>query len=151
MSVPGGSGIDRHRSRTEVPRVVGLGVDGVEERGVGAALVSSHRLKRSIGSRCFHTSTSALTRYFVGSSEVVWARHPVGEGLDERRALAGARGIERVPWSRHTRQDVVAVDPHARGSRTRAPAARAAIRVCFSFGSEMAHWLFWQKKTTGRC
>ncbi len=23
------------------------------------------------------------------------------------------------------------------------------MRVCFSIGSEIAHWLFWQKKTTG--
>ena len=31
------------------------------------------------------------------------------------------------------------------------PRARwySGVRVCFSLGSEMAHWLFWQKKTTG--
>ena len=31
------------------------------------------------------------------------------------------------------------------------PAARwySGIRVCFSSGSEIAHWLFWQKNTTG--
>ena len=31
------------------------------------------------------------------------------------------------------------------------PRARcqSGARVCFSFGSEMAHWLFWQKNTTG--
>ena len=23
------------------------------------------------------------------------------------------------------------------------------MRVCFSSGSEIAHWLFWQKNTTG--
>ena len=23
------------------------------------------------------------------------------------------------------------------------------MRVCFSIGSEIAHWLFWQKNTTG--
>ena len=31
------------------------------------------------------------------------------------------------------------------------PSARwySGMRVCFSIGSEMAHWLFWQKNTTG--
>ena len=39
--------------------------------------------------------------------------HPVGEGLDQRRALTGAGVVERGPGHGVGREHVVAVDPHA--------------------------------------
>ena len=52
--------------------------------------------------------------------------HPVGEGLDHHRAVAGAAFLQRPPGDGQAGQHVVAVDPDARESRSRSTAPRAA-------------------------
>jgi hypothetical protein len=64
------------------------------------------------------------------------------------RTLSGAGGVERGPGHRQAGQYVVAVHPHA-GEAEAAGALEQRDPDCFSIGSEIAHWLFWQKNTTG--
>ena len=52
--------------------------------------------------------------------------HPVGEGLDHHRAVAGAALLQCPPGHRQAGQHIVAVDPDARESRSRSTSPRAA-------------------------
>ncbi len=74
--------------------------------------------------------------------------HPVGEGLDERGPGALARPGQGGTGDGEDGEDVVAVD---RTPGNPKPAARrnSGTLDCRSIGTEMAYWLFWQKKTTG--
>ncbi len=74
--------------------------------------------------------------------------HPVGEGLDEGGALARP--------ARAMAQSVTALTASTSLPSTWTPGKpkplarwNSGIRDCSAMGSEMAHWLFWQKNTTG--
>ena len=77
-------------------------------------------------------------------------RGAVGDRLDERRPVAGARARDRLARRLVDREHVAAVDPRARASRSRPPCRRASPpRVCAESGVEIAHWLLLQKRTSG--
>ena len=74
--------------------------------------------------------------------------HAVGDGLDEGRSLAGVGAGQGQPGGGEDGQDVVAVHLDA-GDAVALPRWAMEACDCRRTGSEMAHWLFWQKKTTG--
>ena len=93
--------------------LVALGVDGVEERGVGDAAAREVRLEP--GDRVAQLPLLQLAGQPVAGRVVGGGvrAHPVGERLDEGRALALAGGGERGPGHGEDGEDVVAVDPDA--------------------------------------
>ncbi len=79
-------------------------------------------------------------------------RGAVRDGLDERRAAAGARALDRLarrlvaPRARRRRRRA------RRGSRSRPPCRRAPPRASArDTGVEIAHWLLLQKRMSGAC
>ena len=86
---------------------------------------SSQRLSRSIGSRCFHDLDLGRDAVLGGVVGGGVRAHPVGVGLDEGRALAGAGGVERRLGDGVDGEHVVAVDPDAGEAEAAARGATA--------------------------
>jgi hypothetical protein len=75
----------------------------------------------------------------------------VGDGLDEGGAAAGAGPLDGLLAGLVDGEEVVAVDldgGHAVGEGALGDGRRRASGS-FARDAEMAHWLFWQKKTQG--
>ena len=60
------------------------------------------------------------------------------------------RPLEREPGHGQDGEHIVAVDADARDPETLAPLGDRGDAAGRPPVPEMAHWLFWQKKTTGR-
>ena len=108
-----------------VAELVGLGAHRVEERVVGQAVALEVDL--DAGDRVLELPALDVVAEPV-AGRVVGGRvgaHPVGVGLDQRRALAVAGPLQRGLRDGVRREHVVAVDADARGSRSPARAGTA--------------------------
>ena len=76
---------------------------------------------------------------------------PVGHVLDQRRAGAGARAFGGPLRDRMHRQEIVAVDAHARDAVARAARREglALRRPRWPWKVEIAHWLLTTLRITG--
>ena len=119
--------LHRHAVRPEPGgQLVGLGADRVEEILVGHALPGQVHLDPF--DRVEQLPVLLLVGHpvpgrIVGGGVRV---HPVGEGLDHHRAVAGAALLQRPPGDGQAGHDVVAVDPHTREAVARSTAPTAA-------------------------
>ena len=103
---------------------------------------------RAIGSFAAHSSRSSGSTYRVGSSDVVcgpirYVTASMKVGPPPVRARSSAPRVAAMTASTSL--------PSTRMLGMPNPAARSASGriACSDTGSEIANWLFWQKKTTG--
>src|SRR5438093_8720763 len=110
---------------------------------------SRYFLIRSIGSRFAHASTSSFDRYRVGSSLEEWGpiRYVTASiivGPPPLRALSAAAFVTAYTASRSLPTTRTPSKPYAKAFWARV--FEAVWRVT---GTEIAHWLFLQKKIVG--
>src|SRR5207244_11559699 len=108
----------------------------------------SHARYRSSGSRAFHRSTSSLDRYRVASSAVEcgpirYVTASIRVGTPSSRARAAASRVAWYTASTSLPSTCTPGKPYASAFR------QIGATVCADTGTEIAHWLFWQKKITG--
>src|SRR5699024_7240886 len=111
ISTPSGSSIDMQLWRIRAARVSASASAAAKMSTLVSVCLSREALRRVTGSRSSQISSSALSRYFVGSSAVVWAPRREEEASmsigpwHARTASRLARATEHLamvalPWTR---------------------------------------------------
>ena len=126
----------------------GLGLDVGEERvrRAPAAQVRAHAGDRVAPRPRLLLIGGAVLRRVVARGV---RAHPVRHRLDRARTVACARLVEGDAGHGVAGEHIVAVDRDRSACRSPRRGDTAATRDCVATGTEIAHWLFCRKKTSG--